>query len=263
MSSPEHEPTNYPVSDAKITPLGYILGVQFHGPLKLVRQQGLEFGAKLSAYVDARGVDLQDSSWTFSQPLGDSAAGLFRVTIQEEAITLEARMPTSPLEWFEDRYGFILDEFQKSFKPAFVISSTAKVMATIPVDGDARAFLFEHVANMPPERLNPLGRPLHIFGMRLGMPPFQLQMRPKGGSKKGKVISTEWSVDVKVESLAVDTRQLYLEVTGQWPPNPKAWDGRATKESVARLATVKEYLEKHVLPFLKNNRSNGSNGGKT
>ena len=28
-------------------------------------------------------------------------------------------MPANPLDWFERRYAFILDEFQKTFKPTF------------------------------------------------------------------------------------------------------------------------------------------------
>lgn len=148
----------------------------------------MEFGAKLAAYFDARGVELQDRSWTFSQPLGDSAAGLFRVVIQEQAVTLEARLPTNPLEWFEHRYEFILNEFQETFKPAFLITSTAKILATIQIDGDARSFLLQHVANMPVKRLEALHRPIHIVGLRLAMPAFELQEppKPKGTKAKGK-----------------------------------------------------------------------------
>ena len=188
MSSAEHEPTDLPVPGAAIEPLGYVLGVQFHEPLKLIRQRRMEFGAKLAAYFDARGVELQDRSWTFSQPLGDSAAGLFRVVIQEQAVTLEARLPTNPLEWFEHRYEFILNEFQETFKPAFLITSTAKILATIQIDGDARSFLLQHVANMPVKRLEALHRPIHIVGLRLAMPAFELQEppKPKGTKAKGK-----------------------------------------------------------------------------
>jgi hypothetical protein len=217
----------------------------------------MEFGAKLSPYVDSRGVELQDNAWAFTQPLGDSAAGFFKITILPQAIALEAKLPSNTLEWFEQRFEIILDEFKKTFRPAFVISSQARVIGTIPVNGDARVFLVEHLANMPSERFGLLHRPFHVFGIHLGMPPFQLQMPPKGKGKKGKLIPTEWAADVKIESLAEDTRQLYLDATGQWPPSPKKWDGRVTKESVTRLAAVKEYLEQNVLPFLTNIRTNG------
>ncbi len=251
MSNAEHEPTNKPMSDAALEPLGYLLGAQFHEPMKLVRQRGLELAVKLSAYVDPRGVELQDGSWVFSQPLGDSAAGLFRVVVQEQSLVLEARLPTNPLDWFERRYEIILDEFQNTFKPSFLISSTAKVSGTVRVDGDARTFLFEHVASIARDKLQPLGRPIHIVGLRLGMPAFELQEPPKGKRKKGKMIqSEEWAVDVKAESFAADTQKLYLEAVGQWPPVPKRWNKDATKEVVTRLATVKQYLTDRFLPFL-------------
>jgi hypothetical protein len=260
MSNAEHYPTNLPVPNAPLEPVGYVLGVQFHEPLKLIRQRGMEFGAKLATYFDARGVDLQDRSWTFSQPLGDSAAGLFRVVIHEQAVSLEARAPTNTLEWFEHRYEFILNEFQEAFKPALLISSNAKVLATIQIDGDARNFLLEHVAHMPIEKLNSLRRPIHIIGLRLAMPAFEVQEepapKPKAGKRKGKpkkakiIESVEWAADVKAESLAVDTGKLYLEATGIWPPGPRIWDNEATKEAVTRLATVKAYLADRFVPFL-------------
>ena len=132
MSNAEHEPTNKPVVNAALEALGYVLAVQFHEPMKLVRQQGLQFAAKLSAYVDPRGVELQDGSWVFSQPLGDSAAGMLQVAVHEQTVTLEARLPTNPLDWFERCYEIILDEFQNTFKPTFLISSTAKVLGRDP-----------------------------------------------------------------------------------------------------------------------------------
>jgi hypothetical protein len=257
MSNAEHKSTDRPAEGAELRAQGYILGVQFHQPLKLDRQQGLEFGARLSGHVESRNVDLQDSSWTFSQPLGDSAAGLLQITVQEQSVTLQAQYPTHRLEWFEDRFGFILDEFQKTFKPNFVLSSLAKVIATVQIDGDARNFLFKHVANMQPERFNPLGRPLHIFGFRLVLPPFQLKVPPKGKGKRGKLIPTEWQADIKVESLGTDIHQLFLDATGQWPPAPREWDNAATRGCTQKLAIVKEYLEKHVIPFLDPTRGNG------
>ena len=260
MSSAEDQPTNRPTSDARLEPLGYILSIQFHEPIKLLRQKGYEFAAKLSPYVDARGAELQDNAWIFSQPLGDSAAGLFRLLVQEQMLSLEARLPTNPLDWFERRYELILDEFRKAFKPTFLISSSAMVLGTVSVFGDARAFLFEHVANIPESKLKPLGRPVHIVGIRFGMPPFALQGATQKGGKKRKakiVESTEWAVDVKAESLGTDTKKLYLEATGQWPLVPKSWDAQATKEAVTRLATVKNYLEDNLLPFLTGEPRNG------
>jgi len=48
-----------------------------------------------------------------------------------------------------------------------------------------------------------------------------------------------------------------LEVTGQWPPGPKAWTTKVTKESVTRLGIVKGFLTDRVVAFLNGNDGNG------
>ena len=66
-----------------------------------------------------------------------------------------------------------------------MISSMAKVIATIPVDGVILGcFLSSIVQTYPLGDLALLQRPFHIFGIRLGMPPFQLQVPPKGKSRR-------------------------------------------------------------------------------
>jgi hypothetical protein len=257
MSNAGHEPTHRPLPDCTFDPLGYILGVQFQAPVKLVRQGGMEFGKKLSEHIEPHGVELQDNAWTFSQPLGDRPGGLLKVAIQEQMIALEASQPTYALDWFETRYEFILDEFRKTFKPAYVIATMAKVVGTVEVDGDARRFLFEHVAHIPELRLEALGRPVHIVGIRLGMPAFQAAEPPKGKRKKPKIIETKWLVETRAESLGADIRKLYLEAAGQWPLEPKEWNAAATKEVVARLGTVKSYLIERLLPFLTKDVNSG------
>ena len=92
---------------------------------------------------------------------------------------------------------------------------------------------------------------LSEFG--LGCQRFNCRRHLKVNGRKPKVVeSAEWAVDVKAESLGVDTRKLYLEATGQWPPIPKRWDEASTAEVVTRLATVKSYLVEHVVPFFTN-----------
>ena len=88
MSNAEHEPTHRPLHDAEIQPLGYLVGLQFHPPIKLIHAKGLEFAAKLSAHVDApRGLDLQENQWTFSQPLGATSRGVFQVVVKESQLS--------------------------------------------------------------------------------------------------------------------------------------------------------------------------------
>ena len=257
MSSAERNPTHRPLRDCKLEPLAYVLGVQFQAPVKLVRQGGMEFGAKLSAYIEPGGVELHDNEWTFSQSLGDVPGGQLKVAIQEQTITLEAHRPTNALDWFDLRYGFILEEFRTKFKPAFVISTMAKVCGTVNVDGDSRRFLFEHVAHIPEPQLQVLGRPVHVVGIRLGMPAFQVAEAPKGKRKKPKIVQTNWLVEAKAESFGTDVRKLYLEVTGQWPLEPKGWNEATTKAVVGRLGTVKSYLTDRLLPFLTNDVNSG------
>jgi len=251
MGQGEHQFTNRPLANAEIQPLGYLIGLQFHAPIKLIHAKGLEFAAKLSAHVDApRGLDLQENQWTFSQPLGAAPQGKFQVLVRESQLVLEAEFPTHPLEWFEHRYEFILSEFQKMFTPGLLLTSSASIRGTLQVDGDARVFLTTYVTKLEERRLSPLGRPLHLFGIRLVMPPFQEQQPPTGKRKKAKIVRTvDWVADVKAESLLEDTRKLFLEATGQWP-TPKQWDDKATKSVVDQLGIVYGFMKNNLVPFL-------------
>jgi len=90
MSDAEHEPTHRPLANAETQPLGYLLGLQFHPPIKLIHAKGLEFAAKVSTHADApRGLDLQENQWSFSQPLGATSRGVFQVVVKESALILE------------------------------------------------------------------------------------------------------------------------------------------------------------------------------
>jgi hypothetical protein len=258
MSQAEHQSTNRPLPGAEIQPLGYLIGIQFHQPIKLIHAKGLEFAAKLSAHVDApRGLELQENQWTFSQPLGSTPRGVFQVVVQESQLILEAAFPSHPLEWFEHRYEFILSEFHNMFTPGLLLASSAMIRGTLPIDGDARKFLTTYVTKMEQPRLSSLKRPLHLFGIRLLMPPFQEQQPPAGRRKKPKVVRTvDWVADVKAESLVEDTQKLFLEANGQWA-TPKTWDDRATKSVVGQLAIVSDFLKNNLLPFLMAQPSEG------
>jgi hypothetical protein len=251
MNDAEHKPTHRPLPDAEIQPLGYLTGLQFHPPIKLIHAKGLEFAAKLSTHVDApRELDLQENQWTFSQPLGSLSRGLFQVVVKESTVILEAAYPSHHLEWFEHRFEFIVEEFRKMFTPGLLLASTASVRGMLQVDGDARTFLTSYVTKMEPRRLSPLHRPLHLFGIRLLMPPFQEQEPPKGKRKRAKIVRTvDWVADVKAESLVEDTGKLFLEATGQWS-TPKKWDEKASKSVVGQLATVSDFLKNNFVAFL-------------
>ncbi len=248
MSSAEHTPTNRPVPGASLEAVGYVLGLQFHEPIKLLRQKGMEFGAKLSSLVDLHGVELQENVWVFSQPLGESAAGVLRVVVQGQTLEFDIQRPTHGLDWLENRFELILDDFRKMFKPAAIISTMAKASGTVDIDGDARRFLFEHVAKIPESRMDALRRPVQIVGIRLGMPIFPVEQMQ--GDKRTLVPGTDWVADVRAESLGTDVRRLFLEGLAQWPLEPKPWNAAATKEAATRITTIKNYLIESVLPFL-------------
>jgi hypothetical protein len=258
MGHAEHEPTHRPFPDAEIQTLGYLIGLQFHPPIKLIHAKGLDFAAKLSAHVDApRELNLQENQWTFSQPLGARSLGVFQVLVKESELILEAAFPSHPMEWFEHRYEFIMNEFHKMFTPGLLLASSASVRGTLQIDGDARTFLTTYVTKMEPRRLSPLGRPLHLFGIRLLMPPFQEQKPLEGRRKKATIVRTvDWVVDVKAESLVEDTGKLFLEANGQWP-TPRKWDEKAAKSVVEQLATVSDFLKNNFVRFLTSESEDG------
>jgi hypothetical protein len=253
MTEPEHNHTNQPKDGAKIEPIGYLLGVQFHSPIKLIHKTGLEFAAKLSGVIDSRGLDLQETRWQFTQPFGSHAHGVFRVNIDQSTLTMEASYPSDRRQLIEDRFGLILKEFQNAFQPELILGSSACFRGTLSIDGDSRAFLGSCVANIPDERMAKLGRPLHLFGIRVFLPPFVAQEPPK--NKKGKQgkrkasHDVRWGINVRAESLMEDTTKMFIEGSGEWP-EPRKWDESASKDVIQHLDTVSEYLSNKFLSFL-------------
>ena len=255
MSSAEHAPTHRPLPDAKLRFVGYSLGLQFHPPVKLGRQAGWDFAATLAGSTDPRGAKVEESSWQFSQPLGDG--GEFRIIVQEQTVVLDAKNPGGPLEWFETRCPVILETFRVRFSPKLLLSVAAKADATLDIDGDSRDFLTTHVMKMDKRRLGPLGRPIHLLGLRLTLPAFEIKEQlPKSRKKPKTVASADWAAEVKAESFAPDSSKLFLEVSGQWPVGAQ-WDKKATDAAVGRLETVKTFLKDRLQPFLTTELENG------
>jgi hypothetical protein len=214
---------------------------------------GMEFAPKLSSAIDAREVTLEENRWVFSEPTGVAAASRFVATVSESQISVEAVLPTDAKERFETRASVIFNEFYRAFQPAIILASSALIRATLQIDGDARTFLSTHVTKFDETRLRHLGRPIHLFGLRLFMPPVQQQQKSKG-KKGGKAARAEqsanWMVDVKAESLLEDTSKLFLEADARWQP-PVAWDDSTASKIVERLGVVSEFVNEHFIPFLK------------
>jgi len=110
------------------------------------------------------------------------------------------------------------------------------IHGTIPINGDARTFLAQHVMSIDPDRVDRFGRPIHLVGLRFFFPPF----RHKG--KKGKAAVANWQVNVKAESLLEDPSKLYLEADADWS-EPEDWSDEATANLVKQLGIVSSYLE--------------------
>ncbi len=255
MNNPEQRPTHRPLPDAELRYVSYSLGVQFHPPVKLGRQAGWDFAARLAGSTDSRGAKVDDNSWQFSQPLGDG--GEFRIIVQEQTLMLEARNPAGPLEWFETRCPLILETFRERFSPKLLLSSMAKAAATLEIDGDSRDFLTAHVMKMDTRRLGPLNRPIHLLGLRLVLPAFEMKEAPIGKGKKRKTVaSADWAAEVRAESFAPDSSKLFLEVSGQWPGGSE-WNKMATESVTGRLETVKIFLKDRLQPFLTTELANG------
>lgn len=263
MSSAGHEPTNLPKTGAAFQPLGYLIGLKFQMPIKLIRKKGHEFAAKLSDSFDARETDLQDTQWRFLQKMGDSPSGFFRMLIRETEISLEVAYTENRLQWFTDRCGLILDEFRKTFTPAIVLTTTVRINGTLEIDGDSRLFLTDHVTNFNRSRLEVFKSPVQLFGIRFSMPAHQYEVPPKrppkGKTKKKPVIETvDWHVEAKAESLMTDPSKLYLETLTVWQ-RPRGWDGATTQLEIDRIEEVSEFLRSRLIPCLTNSPENEGN----
>lgn len=261
MAQPENEPSHRPLPTAAISPLVRALAVHFHPPIKLDKKRGLEFAPKLASAIDPREVSLEENGWTFSQPMGENTAGQFVIAVRESQLSIEATFPAESEEMFENRARVVLNEFKKLFMPELMLGSSAMIRATLPVDGDARTFLATYVTKLDIDRLAPLGRPVHLFGIRLFMPPYKIEKsasptKPVGaaGGKKKKASknalpSVDWMVDVKAESMIDDTSKLFLEADARWEP-PQQWNDKVSAEIVQRLGVVSDFLKTNFIPFL-------------
>ena len=251
MSEASPKPTHRPKHDARPKPRGYMLAADFQPPIKLDRKQGCEFAAAISEYLEPHSVEMNENSWVIKQQLGNTAAGTLEITIGQTSVRIVISFPTHPLEWIEHRCMDVLKEFEKTFDPKVILSSTASYMGTMQIDGDARNFLADRLMKFDPAKLGALNRPVHLLGIRLLLPPFKETSDGAKGRKKVKVERVvDWHVDVKAESLIEDPTQLYLEAEAQWPTMTE-WKKDTVHSVVSHLKDVSDYLQKDVVGFLQ------------
>src|SRR5476651_2357318 len=114
--TPPVEPTDKPDPNSELTPVGYMLGLTFHPPVKLDRKKGFEFAALLSDFIDPQNAQLTDQSWLFGQQVGDAATGGLQISILPQQIQFNFTELSYALEWVEQRCMAVLRAFEKQFK---------------------------------------------------------------------------------------------------------------------------------------------------
>ena len=239
----DQKATNRPDSRAQVAPRGYYVAAGFHPRLHLNRKSGFEFAATLSDYIDPSNAELGETEWVYSQTIGSSPHSRLRVTVGPARIQIHGEFPSHSQEWFEERFGVVLQRFRERFKPELVLGSKAMVRGLLPVEGDARVFLAEHLMNIDARRVGPFARPIHLLGLRFSLPAYVNR------SREGAT-GADWSVNVRVESLMEDPSQLFLEADADWP-EPFSWEESTGTKLVERLQAVGDYLRKNVVAFLR------------
>jgi len=253
MTQGAKEPTHRPADGAELEPRAYVLAATFHPAINLSKG-GYAFAAAIAEYFEARTVTLESNQWLLSQPLGASTDGMLQLLITPNTIQFDAALPTYRMDWIANRCQMVLQVFGDMFKPSLVLTSAAKVVGTMQIDGDAREFLVKHVTSLNPQRFTMLKRPIHAFGIRVFCPPYEKVTKRKG--KRDSKETVPWHVDVKAESLLDDPTKLYLEADAGWAgstPNP--WNEPTIKEIVGHLKLVGDYLSKDVMEFLQKSES--------
>lgn len=243
MSESEKPHTHLPASGATIQYTGYHFLVSFAPAIRLDRKAGCSFAALLAEHVEPEDVDLTGEAWTFSTPVGATANSRLTISVLRDQIQVEAFFPTDSPEWFETRTGLVLRTFGAEFKPKAILQTGAMVRGRLQIDGDAREYLANHVMHVHKQRVAPLGRPVHLIGLRLFLPPYQEQGQDKS-------VTVDWHVNVKAESALDDPSKLFLEADAQWP-FPLEWSAEGLEKVLDRLRIVKEYLDERVMAFLQ------------
>ncbi|MEK7711063.1 MAG: hypothetical protein AAB341_04125 [Planctomycetota bacterium] len=243
MTIPNDQRSNLPLDNARIEPRGYYLALSIHPPVRLERKKGYEFASLLSGFLDPRSVSIEDHQWTFSQPVSGSVRSQLQVVVLPNQVQVIADFPRDAKEWFEGRQLQVLKAFGNTFSPVLILDSAAMIRGTLPIDGDARTFLAQHLMNMGDDRFREFRRPIQLIGLKLVFPPFQAM-----GEQGVKV--TDSLYEVHAESLLEDPAKLFLEISARWQ-QPLPWSGDNLDKVIQRQQEVTDYLEQNVAAFLR------------
>jgi hypothetical protein len=243
MSEDESNLTHMPASSG-LEYLLYGLSAAFLPEINIHRKAGLQFATDLAEFLESDSVRIESGQWIF-----DCTSGVDRseLVITDSGIRLRIVRPQRNPESYEGRFRSILDTFAERFSPSVMTSSNARVHAWWPVLGDSRVFLGGHLFRIEPSRiLEPIGRPVHLLGMRMLFPAYEEQDEEGGATSR----SVDWEVDVKVESAITDPSKLYLEVDGSWD-SPAVWSESSVSKAADRLRTVVGFVKNELARFLR------------
>lgn len=237
------QPTDLPAEGATLQARSWGLAVVFAPEIRLRRSSGLDFARRLTENIEPTDVNLGEQAWVFTKPTGENPNSKQTVTVTPNIVRIEAAYPVEAQELFETRSSSVLQQFSEQFSPTAIIQAAAMIRGQLQIDGDARKFLAHHVAHLEPEQVGPLQRPIHGIGLSLFLPPFSIERK---GQKKE---TTDWQLQLKIESLLQDPSQLYLEADAHWP-QPTQWSKEAIRLIPDRLRILNDYLRSEVISFL-------------
>lgn len=241
MSEPE-ETSNRLIDDQESRPLGYYLSAFFHPRISLEKKLGYEFATSLAEYLEIDASSFESTGWHLSSKRDGVV-----IEVGDSQIVISGENPAGgrAQEWYEHRYREVLCRFADKFKPQIALGSKAMVRRLFEIDGDARSFLAQHVMRIEPRRFGPLERPIQLLGMRIALPPYIREWKEE---KETKSETTDWSLELKVESWANDPKMLFIEADASWQ-EPMQWDQDVIEKLVGRLGKLTDYLSK-VRDFL-------------
>lgn len=235
MSEP-HEETDRPLENAKFEYISYHIGFRFHPQIRLDKSVALAFAGALAEHIDPQQINLESNKLVLAG--GPNNRGL-AIELTPNELRLSVDYPTQSQEWYEARYHFVIKRFVASFAPEAILGSRAVVRSLLPIDGSAIVFIGGDLMMMMPQRLNPIGRPLGILGLRLDFPPYETKDK-----------SADWDVDIKIESWHQDDHKVFVEAEASWM-SPLMCDTDAfNDEVVSRLQTLVQFMEKELLETL-------------
>lgn len=231
-----------PPTGADLKPRLYHIATAFNPKVRLDRRAGYAFAISLCDYMEVEAVRIESHTWKFEQPLTGSRSR-FAIDVTPDKFSIFVEFPQIQDEWFESKCLTLLRRFFETFKPQVLVQSAIQIAASISIGADARDYLAGRVLQFDPEKLAKFERPVHAIGLRLVFPPFERQVN------KRRRVTTEWQVDLKVESLLEDPSQIYVEAQASWPKSEQ-WTESTVENIVGHLSDTKQFIQNNAIKFL-------------